>query len=186
MIEDTFYARDRRTWRKWLEDNFRTHPGIWLMFPRAGSGVESVSYSDAVEEAICFGWIDSTIRKHDNAFSKQRFSRRNPRSPFSQLNKERVLRLHAEGSIHASVLPSVEHILSETYLFPQDIIDELGKDPEVWRNYLGFSETYKRIRIAYIDGVRPYPEEFEKRLRYFIRMTRSGKMIVARGTEKYY
>jgi len=185
-MEEIFYAKDRRTWRDWLEQHFRTKKLIWLQFPNKASGIPSVSYSDAVEEAICFGWIDSTIRTYDQNSTIQRFSIRNPKSTFSQLNRERVAWLYREGLIHPDVLESLRPVLEEEFRYPEDIISIIREDPQAWHHFQQFSEPYKRIRLAYIDIARDYPEHFQKRLQHFLRKTRQGKLIVARGSEKYY
>lgn len=186
MKDEIFYAENRAVWRRWLEENFRVKRRIWLKFPKKESGIDSVSYSDAVEEAICFGWIDSTLKSHDEHSSVQLFSVRNPRSSFSQLNKERLRFLRDEGLLHESVHETAEKVLSESFVFPQDIEDALREDPQVWNNYINFSAPYRRIRVAYIETARSRPEEFAKRLAHFARKTRDNKLIVGRGSEKYY
>lgn len=95
-------------WRNWLEANHDTSPGIWLMIAKKGSGVESVTYAEAVEEGLCFGWIDGQKAKHDDQHFLQRFTRRTKRSPWSRLNTERAARLvHAER-MHPAGLREVE------------------------------------------------------------------------------
>lgn len=68
-----FYTSDRQSWRKWLAENFETQSEIWFIFPMKASGDKSLSYNDAVEEALCFGWIDSTIKHIDSTHRAQRF-----------------------------------------------------------------------------------------------------------------
>lgn len=116
----------------------------------------------------------------------QRFSVRNPKSTYSQLNRERLLWLHQHNLIHPSVIPSVLPEIQKTYSLPPDIIETLQQDPMVWEHFLHFSDSYKRIRLAYIEAARSRPEEFAKRLNYFISMTKANKLIIARGSEKYY
>lgn len=187
MEHETFYAPDRQTWRRWLEKNHNTRRSIWLVYPHKSTGRPSVSYNDAVEEALCFGWIDSTLRSLDEHNSMQRYSVRNPKSEYSQLNKERVVWLHRNGLIHPSVVDSIRFILEEEYVFPEDILDELRRDPVVWENYNRFSESYRRLRIAYIERARGRDEHFAKRLQHFIEKTRQGKLVKAYGgAEKYY
>ena len=185
-MSETFHARNREEWRNWLMENFQKKKLVWLMFPKKSSGIESVSYNDAVEEALCFGWIDSTLKAHDESFSIQRYSVRNPKSTYSQLNKERIKWLHKNGLIHESVMKSVEFILDEEFVFPEDILTEIQKDAETWKNYQNFSDSYKRIRIAYIDIAREYPEHYQKRLNHFLAKTKANKLIIARGSEKHY
>lgn len=84
------YFEDRNDWRKWLIDNFETANEIWFVFPGKSSGKKSITYNDAVEEALCFEWIDSTIKSLDEEHKIQHFTPRNPKSTYSQANKERL------------------------------------------------------------------------------------------------
>ena len=182
-----FYTADRQEWRDWLSHHFETENDVWFVFPMKGSGEAGLSYNDAVEEALCFGWIDSTIRHIDPLHRAQHFTPRNPKSTYSRPNIERLIWLDAQGLIHPKVRPSLEGIIRTDYLFPEDILAELRRDPAVWNHFVSFSEPYKRIRIAYIDAARNRPEEFEKRLANFIRKTRENKIIIGYGgIEKYY
>ena len=95
----TFYAESQSSWRKWLEDNHLTEKSVWLIIYRKESGVPSVYYPEAVDEALCFGWIDSKPNKRDEKSFYQFFSKRNPKSNWSQVNKLKVERLLAEGKI---------------------------------------------------------------------------------------
>lgn len=93
----TFYARDRNTWRKWLEKNHDKKREIWLLKFNKASGRECVSYEESVEEALCFGWIDSVQKKYDTQSSIQRFSPRKPKSNWSDSNRLRAKRLIHQG-----------------------------------------------------------------------------------------
>ena len=151
------------------------------------SGDKSLSYNDAVEEALCFGWIDSTIKHIDPTHRAQRFTPRKKGSPYSRPNIERLIWLDGQGMLHPSIRESVLPLIRIPYVFPNDILDAVNKDAAAWANYEKFSEPYKRIRIAYIDAARNRPEEFKKRLDSFIKKTRDGKMIVGYGgIDKYY
>jgi len=88
--------------------------------------------------------------------------------------------------IHSSILEKMKQIASEKFVFPKDIIDAIKKDKMAWENYSNFSDTYKRIRIAYIDYARKLPDEFKKRLNNFITKTKENKQIGFGGIEKYY
>ena len=182
-----FYTSDRQVWREWLSQHFETEADVWFVFPMNASGEESLSYNDAVEEALCFGWIDSTIKHIDPLHRAQRFTPRRPGSPYSRPNVERLLWLDARGLIHPKVRASLDEVLNTPFVFPEDILAALRQDPAVWENYCAFSEPYRRIRVAYIDAARDRPGEFQKRLAYFIRKTREGKRISGYGgVEKYY
>ena len=157
------------------------------MFPMRSASEESLSYNDAVEEALCFGWIDSTNRRLDETHCARRFTPRKKGSSYSRPNIERLIWLDARGMIHPKVRESVLPIIEAPFVFPPDIIDALKEDETVWANYQQFSDPYKRIRIAYIEAARKRPAEFQKRLRSFIDKTRRNKLITGYGgIEKYY
>ncbi|AIZ56746.1 hypothetical protein Mpt1_c08700 [Candidatus Methanoplasma termitum] len=177
----------RAEWRKWLQENFDKRTEVWFVFPLKASGEIPISYNDAVEEALCFGWIDSTVRSFDETHKIQRFTPRNPKSTYSQPNKERLRWLAENGLIHPAVMDNVSYILDEQFVYPDDIIDVIKKDGTAWTNFQKFSDPYKRIRIAFIDAARDRPDEFTKRLNNFLRKTHDGKMIIGYGgIDKYY
>jgi uncharacterized protein YdeI (YjbR/CyaY-like superfamily) len=181
------YFETRQDWRKWLSENFDAADEIWFVFPNKSSGKNGILYNDAVEEALCFDWIDSTIKSLDKEHKIQRFTPRKPKSAYSQANKERLKRLLENKMIHPAFEDKIQNVLSEPFIFPNDIIDKLKEDKAVWKNYQQFSDSYKRIRIAYIEAARIRPEEFEKRLNHFISRTKENKMIAGfGGIEKYY
>ena len=183
----TKYFENREDWRKWLVDNFETAKEIWFVFPLKSSGKKSITYNDAVEEALCFEWIDSKIKSLDKEHKIQRFTPRNPKSAYSQANKERLKWLLENKMIHPKFEDKIQNVLSEVFIFPNDIMDRLKEDKIVWKNYQQFSETYKRIRIAFIEVARQRPEEFEKRLNNLIAKTKENKKVTGFGEiEKYY
>lgn len=184
-IRQTLYVKDRKAWREWLEANFQTQKEIWLIYPSKESGKPRIGYNDAVEEALSFGWIDSIVKRNDEHSSVQRFTPRNPNSGYSQSNKERLRWLLKEGRVHPSIRESVGKALKE-YIFPPDILAAIKKNTNAWENYQNFSAGYRRIRIAYIDGARSRPAEFDKRLNNFIKQTEQNRLIGFGGIEKYY
>ena len=186
-MQAVFYAKTRAEWRAWLAEHFKTEKEIWFVFPMKASGEVGVSYNDAVEEALCFGWIDSTIKHIDPTHRAQRFTPRKKGSPYSRPNIERLIWLDGQGMLHPSVRESVLPLIRAPYVFPTDIIDAIKADAAAWENYEKLSEPYKRIRVAYIDAARKRPDEFKKRLDSFIKKTREGKIIVGYGgIDKYY
>jgi uncharacterized protein YdeI (YjbR/CyaY-like superfamily) len=185
-IGNTLYVTNRKGWRTWLTKNFVKEREIWLVLPHISSGKPRLPYNDAVEEALCFGWIDSTVKKWDEESSVQRFSPRKPKSPFSQPNKERLNWLVQQKMLHPAMQDLAEKVLKEKFVFPPDIIKAIKDDKEVWKNYQKFSPSYQRIRVAYIDAARKRPEEFKKRLVNFLKKTKENKQIGFGGIEKYY
>ena len=186
-MPETIFCTDRQQWREWLSKHFETEREIWFVFPSADSGETGVSYNDAVEEALCFGWIDGRAGTLDQTHQLRRFTPRRKGSGYSQPNIERLIWLDSQGLIHPKVRASVAELLRAPFVFPEDILDAIRRDAAAWENYQSFSEPYKRIRIAYIDAARKRPAEFEKRLANFIRKTRENKRIVGYGgIDKYY
>ena len=185
--ENIFYTSERRAWRAWLSQHFETEKEIWFVFPMKASGEKSLSYNDAVEEALCFGWIDSTIKHIDPLHRAQRFTPRKPGSGYSRPNIERLIWLEERGMLHPKVRESVIDIINAPFVFPADILEAIQNDPQAWKHYMAFPEAYKRIRIAYIDAARHRPAEFAKRLNSFIAKTKKNKWIAGYGgIDKYY
>lgn len=186
-MDNIQYFSKREDWRKWLSDNFETASDVWFVFPTIASGEECISYNDAVEEALCFGWIDSNLRTLDKEHKLQHFTPRNPKSKFSQSNKERLKWLLDNNMIHPKFVQTVKDVLAKPFEFPNDIIERLKEDPEVWEHFSNFPEGYRRIRVAYIEQARVSKEHFEKRIKHLIETAKANKMIAGYGgIDKYY
>ena len=186
-LKNIFYTSKREEWRKWLSKNYRTAKEVWFVFPMKETGEESLSYNDAVEEALCFGWIDSTIKHIDNTHRAQHFTPRKKGSAYSRPNIERLIWLEKNNLLMEEIRLEVLELIRAPYVFPEDIIFSIKTDLRTWENFNSLSDGYKRIRIAYIDAARKRPEEFKKRLENFIAKTHDGKIIKGfGGIEKYY
>ena len=184
---ETLYVSDRNEWRQWLWNHFDHKSEIWLIYPKKKSGKERILYNDAVEEALCVGWIDSTVKTYDDNHSMQRFVPRRKNSSYSQANKERLKWLKTNNKIHPDFIQQVNLVLEHSFEFPTDILSTIQEDPEAWKNFQNFSNSYKRIRIAYINSARKRPEEYNKRLNHFIDKTRNNQLIKGYGgIDKYY
>jgi uncharacterized protein YdeI (YjbR/CyaY-like superfamily) len=171
----TVYFTERKDWREWLSANHRTEKEIWVIGYLKKAGKPSLPYNDAVEEALCFGWIDSTIKKIDAERNAQRYTPRRPNSPLSEMNKERVRRLVTAELMTPSGLAAAGDLSTENFSIAGDILQALKADAQVWQNFCAFPESYRRIRVGWIEGARKRPAEFEKRLKYFIKMTAANK-----------
>ena len=177
----------RSEWRAWLRRNHKTAKEVWLVYPKKHTGRPRISYNDAVEEALAFGWIDSTAGRIAEDRYAQRFTPRKPKSPYSQANLARLRAMAAKGKIIPEVLAKVKPLLVEKPLvIPPDIVAALKADRETWRNFEAFSDSYRRIRIGYIDSARDRPEEFAKRLRSFLKVTKANRMVGFGGIQKHY
>jgi uncharacterized protein YdeI (YjbR/CyaY-like superfamily) len=182
----TLYVTDRKKWRAWLRKNYKTAKEIWLVYYKKGSGKPRIEYNDAVEEALCFGWIDSTVRSLDAQRFAQRFSPRRRGSKYSPANKERLKSLLKKKKVIKEVSATLADLKDEKFIVPEDILAEIKSNKEAWKHFKKFSAAYKRIRIGFIDGARKRPAEFKKRLAYFIRMTEQNKQFGFGGIEKHY
>ncbi|HET9980492.1 MAG TPA: YdeI/OmpD-associated family protein [Ktedonobacterales bacterium] len=158
--------RDRAEWRAWLTANHAEAPGVWLVYYKKGSGLVSVSYDEAVEEALCFGWIDSAMRRLDDARYEQVFTPRKRRSPWSQSNKERVARLMAQGLMAPAGLAAVEAARRdgawamfdgiENLETPDDVAAALAEHPTAAANFAAFSNAVRQQSLWWIaDAKRP-------------------------------
>lgn len=184
-VTETLYVSNREDLRNWLQEHYRSKKEIWLIYYRKHSGKPRIPYNDAVEEAICFGWIDSTVKKLDEERYAQRFTPRRPKSPFSQTNKERLKKLIDQGKVMPEVLTRLGSLDLDEFEYPTDILAAIRANELAWDNFQKYSESYKRIRVAYIDGGRARLGEYEKRLKRFIRMTEQDKQF-GFGIEDFY
>ncbi|HJS29941.1 MAG TPA: YdeI/OmpD-associated family protein [Anaerolineales bacterium] len=184
-VSQTLYVTSRAEWRSWLEEHYQSEPEIWLVYYRKETGKPRISYDDSVKEALCFGWIDSTVKSIDEERFAQKFSPRKSKSQYSQTNKERLKFLIEEGLVKEDVLARIGDVAPENFVFPEDIMEALRSNEEAWKNFQRYSPPYQRIRIAFIDGARSRPGEFEKRLDYFLRMTEEDKQF-GYGIEEFF
>ncbi|MEM1272085.1 MAG: YdeI/OmpD-associated family protein [Bacteroidota bacterium] len=184
-VTETLYVSTRAAWRRWLERHHAAAAEIWLVTYRKHTGTPSIPYNDAVEEALCFGWIDSLRKGLDGERLVQRFTPRRPGSTYSQTNKERLARLGAGGQLHPSVEPDLAKARPETFEIPDDIRAALMAHEDAWAFFAGTSLPYQRIRAAYVDHARKRPAEFEKRLNHLVKKSAEGKQF-GYGIEDYF
>ena len=175
QITKTLYVIERDEWRAWLAKHHDTEKDIWLIYYKKQSGEPRIPYNDAVEEALCFGWIDSIVKGIDENKYAQRFSPRKNGSNWSEMNKVRMRRLIEQGRMTPAGLSKFEGDAGDSFEIPSDIIEALKQDKKTWETFEGFPESYKRIRIGFVEMARSRPDIFQQRLRYFLKMTSQGK-----------
>lgn len=112
-ISETLYVTKREPWRKWLSKNYNKKKEIWLIYYRKASGKKRIPYDDAVEEALCYGWIDSILKNMDDERFVQRFSPRRPTSVLSDLNRMRIKKMIKENKMTPFGLKAVEHVFKK-------------------------------------------------------------------------
>ena len=132
------YVADRNEWHEWLERNYNKEREVWVVYYNKKSGKPRIGYNDTVEEALSFGWIDSTVKKIDEEALAQRFTPRKPGSGYSQANIERLRKLVAEGRVIPSVLVAVAPILAKKFVFPPDIMAKIKANKVAWKNFHKF------------------------------------------------
>lgn len=174
-IGKTLYVKNRRAWRSWLAKHHQTAAEIWLIYYKKGSGKPRIPYNDAVDEALCYGWIDSILKPIDDKKYAQRFSPRRKTSKLSEMNRERVRRMIKAGRMTKAGMAAIEHTGEGRSTLPTDILAHLKADPTAWKHFQKFPASYKRIRVGWIDAARHRREVFEQRLRYFLKMTAQNK-----------
>ncbi|MFH1895754.1 MAG: YdeI/OmpD-associated family protein [archaeon] len=181
-ISKTLYVTSAKEWREWLELNHTTEKEIWLVYFRKSSGKNRIPYNDAVDEALCFGWIDSTVKKVDEESFAQRFTPRNHSSPVSEMNKERIRRLAETGKMTKKGFNAVKNFFhpekdkKEKFVVAPDILREIKKNSRAWKNFQAFPLGYKRVRIGYIESQRNHNNvAFRKSLKNFIKKTEQNK-----------
>jgi uncharacterized protein YdeI (YjbR/CyaY-like superfamily) len=158
-ITTTFKPIDRTEWRTWLAQNHKTLTEIWVLSDDRPEQ-PSVAYLDAVEEALCFGWIDGIAKRYSNHELAQRFTPRKRRSNWTELNKARARRLIRLGLMTATGSATLPDLDAE-FIVAEDILAVLRAESVVWSNYQVFPDLYRRIRIGYIEEMRENPTEFD-------------------------
>jgi uncharacterized protein YdeI (YjbR/CyaY-like superfamily) len=174
-VTATFKPADRAAWRDWLAHNSQSASEIWLLFDGRPE-VSTLSYLDAVEEALCYGWIDSIGKRVSSDEVALRFTLRKPRSNWTELNKARARRLIRLGLMTdagCATLPD----LDKPFTVADDITRALQAEPDAWSNFEAFPDLYRRVRVGYIEEMRKNPAEFERRLRNFVGKTTRNQMF---------
>lgn len=171
--KETFYAASRDAWRAWLKAHHRTKPSIWLVYYKKHSGVPTLSWSEAVDEALCFGWIDSTRVSDGEGRSLQFFTKRKPSSSWSKINKEKVEQLIAAELMTQAGYESIEIAKSngtwsqmdevEELTMPQDLAQALNARPGAMDFYNGLSKSVRKMFLTWVTMAKR-PETREKRI----------------------
>ncbi|HWW67648.1 MAG TPA: YdeI/OmpD-associated family protein [Solirubrobacterales bacterium] len=171
----------------WLEENRAASSGVWLKIAKKGSGVESVTYAEALEVALCFGWIDSQKRGFDEECFLQRFTPRRPRGRWSRINRDKAEKLIAAGAMRPTGLAEVEAAKADgrwdaayegqrTAKVPDDLRRELD-DNKAAREFFATLNSVNRYAIIYRLNDAKRPETRERRLRKFVGMLERGEAI---------
>lgn len=172
-------------WRAWLEANHASSSGVWLAVGKKGGSVTALTYEQAVEEALCWGWIDSTVRAYDADRFFQSFSPRKPRGTWSQSNKERVERLLAEGRMRPPGLAAIQAAKAngawdslveiDALVVPDDLAEALAADAAASQGFERLGDSAKKMTLHWIASARR-PETRAKRIAATVEAAAQGRM----------
>ncbi len=156
----TFYAPTRNDWRVWLTENHQTEKSVWLIIYKKESNTKSIYYPEAVDEALCFGWIDSSIAKRDAESYYQFFAKRNPKSNWSKVNKDKIIYLTAQNLMTASGLVMVTLAKNtgtwdalddvENLILPKDLAQVFEVNKMAFEHWQKLSRSTKRGTLEWL------------------------------------
>lgn len=165
---------------RWYQENHDKASGFWLRVNRAAADCPGVvRYIDAVEVALCFGWIDSTMKSIDGGKPVQHFTPRRKRSNWCERNLIRCRRLVEIGDMTSAGLAVAPDLDPSKFVFEDWVLDAIKADEVAWVNYNSFPETYRRIRVDFIQHYRQSNREEEalKALQKFVQSCHDAKMF---------
>jgi len=177
----TLDVRNSQRWRSWLRKHHGASPGVWLLFHKDHTGVKSVPYEEAVRQALCFGWIDSLIKRLDEDRYARKFTPRQPTSKWSDVNRKRWAELKEKGLLAAPGLAAAP--TDRSYAprpsipdLPDYIAKALKANPKAWRTFQALAPTYRRHFVAWIHTAKR-PVTRENRVRESIALLAAGKKL---------
>lgn len=175
---------NRAAWRQWLQQHHSSSPGVWLVYCKKASGQPSVTYAEAVEEALCFGWIDSHPRKLDADRTQLLFTPRKPKSGWSRVNKERLERLEAAGQLMPAGLAAIARAkqngawesldAAEAGLIPDDLAAALAVNAPAAQHFAAFSTSARKMILTWVLGAKQ-PETRARRISETVRLAALNK-----------
>jgi uncharacterized protein YdeI (YjbR/CyaY-like superfamily) len=176
----TFDAQTPDQWRKWLAGHHAAESEVWLIFHKRHTSVSTISYEDAVNEALCYGWVDSLIKRLDDDRYARKFTPRTENSKWSTANRRRYAQLQAEGRLAAPGLQRPPTARSGDAPKPEGtpdyVVKGLQKVPAAWKNFEGLPPSHKRQYVAWIDSAKREETKL-RRLDEAIRMLQAGQKL---------
>ena len=173
------YFKNDNEWRAWLEKNHDSSKGIYLIFYKVSSDKESMRWEEAVKVALCFGWIDSTVKRLDDERRRQYFCPRKPKSVWSKLNKTYLVTLIAEKKMHESGSQKMIAAIKdgswtalddvENLIIPKILQEAFDKHPKAYENYQNFSPSYRKGYLYWLNQAKREATK-EKRITEIIRL----------------
>jgi uncharacterized protein YdeI (YjbR/CyaY-like superfamily) len=180
---ETFCPAGREEWRQWLAENHRAKPSVWLVYYKKEAGMPTISYSDAVDESLCFGWIDSTKRSLGNDRYEQLFTKRKPNSAWSKINKAKIERLIAEGLMTEAGYECIEAAKKngswalldevEELVIPKDLEKAFKTHKGSKDFFMGLSKSAKKMILYWLVQAKQ-PETRQRRITEIAELAAQG------------
>jgi len=175
----SYHPKTRAEWREWLSTNYNVSKGVWLVILKKGAEVAGITYAAAVEEALCFGWIDGRAATLDAQNFKLYMSPRKPGSVWSKLNKQRIRKLVKEGSMTSAGLAKIETAKKDgswnkldeidRLAIPEDLLAQLSANAQAKRNFEAFSPSSRKMILFWIASAKR-EETRRKRIEETVRL----------------
>jgi len=187
--KEHLYFKNANEWRAWLHDNHDSSTGVYLIFYKVSSEAESMRWEEAVNVAICYGWIDSTVKKIDDERRRQMFTPRKDKSVWSKLNKTYIEKLIADNLMHESGLRKIEiakqngswesldHV--ENHIMPEDLLLAFSQNKLALKNYNNFSPSYRKSYLYWLNQAK---REETRKVRIAEIISLCEQNIKSRGT----
>ncbi|KYK23480.1 hypothetical protein AYK24_07495 [Thermoplasmatales archaeon SG8-52-4] len=182
-ITETLYLTNRKDWRAWLEKNYDKKKEIWLIYYKKHTKKKTIPYDDAVEEALCFGWIDSTVKRIDDEKHVQRYTPRNLNSIWSENNIARVKKMIKEGKMKKEGLEKYNYGMKNNLIAPltdkkiktpEDFQKALKNNDKAFENFSSLAPSYKIMYIYWILGAKR-KETRERRIKKAVKLLSENK-----------
>ena len=179
MKIDQLYVTERKEWREWLKRNHSKKKEIWLIYYKKHTGTPRIPYDDAVEEALCYGWIDSTVKRIDEETIMQKFTQRNKNSKWSKLNKQRVEKMIKSGKMRKAGMDRVgdakrngewdaAYAVKDDVEMPPELETALNKNIKAKVNFDNFAPSYRRNYIGWVANAKRQ-ETIDKRIKEVVK-----------------
>jgi len=192
-MDNALYFADREEWRSWLAQNHDKKDQAWLLYYKKNSDKKGISLDESVEEAICFGWIDSKLRKIDYEKFALRFSPRKPKSVWSKINREKAEKLMLTGKMSEAGMATIKKAKASgswenAYTnrikdaLPFDVEEALRKNEKAWSNFQNFANSYRNMYIGWINGAKT-EETRKKRIEKVVRQALQNRKLIGNESQ---
>lgn len=184
---EQIYLKTAEEWQRWLDSNHNKSKGIWLIYYKKHTGRPRIPYSEAVEVALCFGWIDSLVKRIDEDTYMQKFTPRKPGSNWSELNKKRVQKLIREGKMQKSGLKMVEiakengkwdkaYMSQKNFELSEEMLDRLKTNPRAYKRYEKLPASHKKNYNNWVMSAKKKETQI-KRCSEMLRLLEKGRNL---------